>query len=287
MFGDKVFKRKVNELSDMLDESNFAEGNFIQVPGFKISRQRAQTGGKPLTRITWWEAKHLLQEASKRHGKQFYLPTSKEWDTAREYARQTDEQAGKGVSEGMEYAFLSGGTDWTDTLVVFADEQGEVNPGVRRLIPKRLQKPDGVYMVEGAVVVPGRKGWVLKSGEVNDITSQLPPHRAGLIKAYNAELGLPMIIEPWGEVCEDFYHSECIIRRNAEHRPQAFGAVVRGVPFEIDPVRKELETNVISRLELSRYSMHVGQPLERGPYYREVYPRQNPAPHIGFFICTH
>lgn len=150
--------------------------DFTPIPSLNaaIANAKARTSDdKVFTIIKWYDTKLLTQSLGS-----YFLPTSAQWSTAREYLQQNNPE--------VEKDFISGECEWVDSLLAFPNKDRTYSP---RLKISGIKKGKHPLLVEQSTVERDGDDYVITEGNVREVP-QLPL-KSGFIQAWSKELGLP------------------------------------------------------------------------------------------------
>ncbi len=151
--------------------------DFVNIPSLNVAIAKAKTrtaNGNVLTRISWYDAKRLVQGL----GPNYFLPTSSQWSKSREYLQQNYPE--------LEKDFITGEYEWIDSLLAFPNEKAGYSP---RLQNSSIKNGNVPLLIEQSKVERDGND-VLKDGKVTEVP-ELPLKSGCYIQAWDDELGLP------------------------------------------------------------------------------------------------
>jgi len=151
--------------------------DFITIPSLNVAIAKTKTrtaDGKVLTRISWYVTKLLIQ----RLGSNYFLPTSAQWNKAREYLQQNYPE--------LEKDFISGEYEWLDSLLAFPNADGNYSS---RLQISSIKKGRVPLLIEQSKVERSDNGYVITDGKVTEVPEL--PLKDGYIQDWDEDLGLP------------------------------------------------------------------------------------------------
>jgi len=150
--------------------------DFTAIPSLNadIAKTKTRTSdGKVLTRIRWYDTKLLAQSLGS-----YFLPTSSQWSTAREYLQQNNPE--------LEKDFISGAYEWVDSLLAFPNKDKQYSSRLR--LPE-IGMGKVPLLIEQSKVERSGDDFVITKGKVREVP-QLPL-KSGYIQAWSRDLGLP------------------------------------------------------------------------------------------------
>jgi len=167
----------MSEQASQYQLSELRPEDFTPIPSLNaaIANTKARASdGKVLTRIRWYETKLLTQSL----GSTYFLPTSSQWSTAREYLQQNNPE--------LEKDFISGAYEWVDSLLAFPNKDRQYSP---RLQISGIKKGTHPLLIEQSTVERNADDYIITKGNVREVP-QLPL-KSGYIQAWSRDLGLP------------------------------------------------------------------------------------------------
>lgn len=132
-------------------------GDFIVIPSqkFAITKVKIQDiTGRILTSYKWYDIKMFVQKL----GPSYFLPTSAQWNKAREYLQLHYPEVEKDM--------ITNEYEWVDSLLAIPNKKQEYSSKIK--IPK-LKKGKNPILIEHPIIKKIGENYIIKQGKVTEV----------------------------------------------------------------------------------------------------------------------